>query len=146
MSVSLYLYVVELSVKQVSFFLCCFSGDAMLAFRTETDGVAQNAWVPIATDDAVYDTIIAHSTLQGFQSHRDIYEGSWYINCLCKVFMEHAHNEDIENLLKKVDSKLRKMISLQATWQCCCFDNVGFKTCFLHPGIYEEQGIIRRFS
>jgi caspase-like apoptosis-related cysteine protease len=48
------------------------------------------------------DVLIGHSTLPGFSSNRDIYLGTWYIQAICEVFMEHACDTDIEDMLKMV--------------------------------------------
>lgn len=47
----------------------------------------------------VEDTIICFSTLPGDTSKRDIYLGSWYVNCLTLVFMENAYKLDLESML-----------------------------------------------
>lgn len=47
----------------------------------------------------VEDAIICFSTLPGERSNRDIYMGSWYVNCLTLVFMENAFKKDLESLL-----------------------------------------------
>lgn len=125
-----------------------------LEYRTQTDGVPTTAYgAPflsasnfITAGSTVSDVLIAHSTLQGFQSHRDIFEGAWYISILCKVFMENACDSDLEMMLKKVQDKLQRMVSANMTSQTSTFLNIGFKYCFMHPGIYEENGVLKRFS
>lgn len=76
----------------------------------------------------------------GFESHRDIFTGSWYIQLICQVFMDHAHDTDVENLLKKVSHSLENQRSITLSAQSSTFQNVGFKTCYLNPGIYKEDG------
>jgi caspase-like apoptosis-related cysteine protease len=48
------------------------------------------------------DILIGYSTLPGFVSNRDKYLGTWYIQAICEVFMEHACDTDIEDMLKMV--------------------------------------------
>jgi len=76
--------------------------------------------------------LIAYSTVPGFVSHRDPATGSWYIQAICRVFMEHAYDTDVENLLKIVDHSLAQVVS-DGSKQTSSFENRGFKTCYLHP-------------
>lgn len=50
------------------------------------------------------DILTGYSTLPGFSSNRDIYLGTWYIQAICEIFMEHACDTDIEDMLKMVSS------------------------------------------
>lgn len=122
-----------------------FRGD-MLDGRTQSDGVPPNFSLPHCTDGTMSDVFIAHSTLPGYKSHRDIFEGSWYINCLCKIFMEHAHNKHVESLFIIVNKKMRNIKSGEMTSQTSMFSNVAFNNCYLHPGIYEEEGELKHFT
>lgn len=78
--------------------------------------------------------LIAYSTVPGFVSHRDPQTGTWYIQTICEVFMNHAHDTDVESMLKMVDAKLEKIVH-SSSRQTTSFENRGFKTCFLHPGL-----------
>lgn len=118
----------------------------MLDGTSQFDGVPSNFAPPIDDYNTMSDILIAHSTLPGYKSHRDTAEGSWFINCLCKVFMEHAHNTDVTTLLLKVSEKLIKIKSSIMTSQTPTFHNIHFKNCYLHPGIYEEEGEIKKFN
>jgi hypothetical protein len=48
------------------------------------------------------DMLIGYSTLPGFSSNRDIHLGTWYIQAICEVFMKHACDTDVEDMLKMV--------------------------------------------
>lgn len=50
--------------------------------------------------------------------------------------MDHAHEVDVENLLKIVDNKLSTLIA-QGSRQTTSFENRGFKTLYLHPKLWE---------
>lgn len=73
---------------------------------------------------------------------------------LCKVFMNHAHDMDVESMLKKVDEELEIVSSLpwpvenfnHRTEQTSTFQNIAFKRCYLHPGIYEADGQLAHFK
>lgn len=77
--------------------------------------------------------LIAYSTVPGFVSYRDPQTGTWYIQTICEVFMEHAHDTDVEGMLKMVDHKLEKIVTACHLKQTTSFENRGFKTCYLHP-------------
>lgn len=83
------------------------------------------------------DMLLAFSTLPGDKSYRDIYMGTWYIQLLCEVFMNHAHNTEIEHLLKIVDQRLETLQSEDGNMQTSTYESRGFKRCFLHPGLSE---------
>lgn len=69
----------------------------------------------------------------GFVSHRDPQTGTWYIQTICEVFMEHAHDTDVESMLKMVDAKLAKLVANSNSRQTTSYENRGFKNCYLHP-------------
>ncbi|KAG8225854.1 hypothetical protein J437_LFUL004784 [Ladona fulva] len=100
--------------------------------RTKTDGVA-----PIRLR-AFSDMLIAYSTVKEYESHRDLFCGTWFIQSICQVFADHAWNTEIMELLKLVDSKLENLVSEDDTMQTSCFENRGFKTFFFNPGIYDR--------
>lgn len=74
--------------------------------------------------------------ITGFASHRNVLHGTWYIQAICKVFMEHAHDTDVESLLKMVDCAL-STLSNSGSKQTSSFENRGFKTCFFHPQLSQ---------
>ena len=41
--------------------------------------------------------------LPGYYSFRNINEGSWFINDLCKVLKEYAHKEDVNTMMTRVN-------------------------------------------
>jgi caspase-like apoptosis-related cysteine protease len=79
-----------------------FRGDAsdfgvrLTSGRIQRDGSA-SVILPTMSD-----ILIGYSTLPGFISNRDVYLGTWYIQAICEVFMEHAWDTDIEDMLKMV--------------------------------------------
>ncbi|XP_018324425.1 caspase Dronc-like [Agrilus planipennis] len=92
------------------------------------------------------DMLIAHSTLSGFASHRDTNTGSWYIELICEIFMKYSYNTEVQDLLTMVDNRLKKMRSEKMTQQTSTFTNIGFNKCYFHPGIYLEDGLIKKFN
>jgi len=63
---------------------------------------------------AMSDILIGYSTLPGFASNRDVYLGTWYIQAICEVFMEHACDTDVEDMLKMVS--LSAFIIIMIAW------------------------------
>jgi hypothetical protein len=63
---------------------------------TETDGSSS------AVLRSMSDILIGYSTLPGFSSNRDVFLGTWYIQAICEIFMEHACDTDVEDMLKMV--------------------------------------------
>lgn len=53
--------------------------------------------------------------------------------------MEHAHDTDIENLLKMVDAELKDLRSSDGNMQTSSYENRGFKICYLNPGINDDE-------
>ncbi|XP_026742588.1 caspase Dronc [Trichoplusia ni] len=92
---------------------------------------------PADTRTPLYsDILIAHSTLPGLVAHRDGKLGSWYIQALCEVFAERAHDCHVEKLFTLVDSRMQDKFKVQTS----SVDRWGFnKRLYLHPGLYEDE-------
>lgn len=59
---------------------------------------------PYGVSDRNYsDTIIAYATLPGYVSYRDKHNGSWFIQILCEVFMNYAHEKHVQDLFTMVN-------------------------------------------
>ena len=54
------------------------------------------------------DILIAYSTLPGYVANRDCTKGTWFVQSLCKVFMEHAHNTNLRDMLDLVALDLKQ--------------------------------------
>ena len=77
-------------------------------------------------------------TLPGFETHRDIHEGSWFVQALCHVLAKHAHNTDLEVMLKLVMSHLiNEYRTEDYRLQTPAVHSLGFKhALFFNPGFY----------
>lgn len=75
---------------------------------------------------------------QGFESHRNMDRGSWYIQAMCEVWAENAHDTDVESMMKMVDTKMREQWEngdTSHTVQTAGMENLGFnKVLYLNPG------------
>lgn len=112
---------------------------------TETDG--RKTQPPDFSEDRFFsDLLVCHPSADGFRAHRDRQRGSWYLELICKVFMEHAHDTDVQTMLKLVENDLQKRISEIQTKQTSSVTDKAFRICYLNPGIYEEDGQIKQFE
>uniref|UniRef100_A0A6B2E8A4 Putative caspase nc n=1 Tax=Phlebotomus kandelakii TaxID=1109342 RepID=A0A6B2E8A4_9DIPT len=101
--------------------------------------IGQSSVVKITTKS---DILICYATVKGFESHRNMDKGSWYIQALCQVWAENAHDTDVETMMKMVDTKMREQWGQTETRtvQTASMENLGFnKALFLNPGFYEEE-------
>lgn len=115
--------------------------------RTEIDGALTSTSTPplinLRSDE---DMLIGFSTLLGYKSHRDYHRGTWYIELLCKNIMNHAHDHSINDIMLMVDEGFRLRISEICTMQTSEIVNIGFKKLYLHPGLYCENGIVKKYT
>lgn len=86
------------------------------------------------------DIQICYGTLPGFKSFRDPNDGSWYIQVLCDVFAEHAHDTHLADLLKIIGNTMSTRRTEQMHIQTVSNTDRGFyKTLFFNPGYYGEN-------
>lgn len=79
-----------------------FRGDLQDFGVKLTSGRIQKDGSSSAVLRSMSDMLIGYSTLPGFSSNRDVHLGTWYIQAICEVFMEHACDTDVEDMLKMV--------------------------------------------
>lgn len=60
--------------------------------------------------------------------------------------MTYACTKHMEEIFKLVDSELSQLRSAEKTMQTSMFINLGFKNCFVHPKIYQEDGVIKNID
>lgn len=84
-----------------------------------------------------YDMKICYSTVLGYNAFRDPIEGSWYIQILCKVFGEHAHDTHLEDLLKIIGLHMNNKRTEGDQLQTVSNEDRGFnKILYFNPGFY----------
>jgi hypothetical protein len=86
--------------------LFVFRGDRQDFGVKLTSGRVQLDGSSSAVHRTMSDTLIGYSTVPGFMSNRDVYLGTWYIQAICEVFMEHACDTHVEDMLKMVSYHL----------------------------------------
>ena len=83
------------------------------------------------------DILIAYSTLPGYVANRDCTKGTWFVQSLCKVFMEHAHNTNLRDMLDLVALDLKQNFTSETgTKQSFNYDVRHFyKKLYFNPGL-----------
>ena len=90
----------------------------------------------IAKDPSWEDMVILFATVPGFVANRNLYRGTWLIECLCFVFMNHAKDMDLRDMLDEVAKRLRDYESEQGFKQSCSYESRHFyNKLFFNPGI-----------
>lgn len=85
---------------------------------------------------------ICYATLPGYNAFRDPELGSFYIEVMCKIFAQHAHDTHLEDLLKLIGTMLEKMRTERFELQTASNEDRGFnKKLYFNPGFYLEQDI-----
>lgn len=82
------------------------------------------------------DMIIAYSTIPGFVSNRDHVSGTWFVQSLVEVFMNHAHDREIIDLLRMTSQRLSHFTNEYNEKQTC---NVEMR--HLYKRIYFNPGL-----
>ncbi|KAJ8917870.1 hypothetical protein NQ315_010783 [Exocentrus adspersus] len=102
---------------------------------------------PIITNIRTQEDILTgFATLLGYKAHRHPSTGSWYIELICKNFMNYSHEISVNQLLQLVDQDLKRRMSEYLTMQTAEHRYKGFKTLYLNPGIYSENGVLKYFN
>ena len=79
--------------------------------------------------------IIAYSSLPGYASVRDHEKGTWFIQSLVKVFMNHAHNTELIDLLRMTSERLSQFTNEKGEKQACNIElRHLYKRIYFHPG------------
>lgn len=80
---------------------------------------------------------ICYATIPGRKSFRDPQYGSWYIEVMCEVWSEHAHDTHLDNLLKIVGNTLSIRRTEANHLQTSSNEDRGFhKLLYFNPGFY----------
>ncbi|XP_011639443.1 caspase Dronc isoform X2 [Pogonomyrmex barbatus] len=86
------------------------------------------------------DMLVVQSTLPGHVSYRDSVTGSWFIQILCKIFMNHAHTNHVQDLFSMIDAELKHLRTTNNECQTSSIQSLGFnKHCYLNPGLFMES-------
>ena len=85
------------------------------------------------------DMIIAYSTIPGYTSMRDHEKGTWFIQSLVEVFMNHAGEHELIDLLRMTSERLSGFKSEEGEKQTCNIEMRHlYKRIYFQPGKFEE--------
>ncbi|KAJ6638149.1 Caspase Dronc, partial [Pseudolycoriella hygida] len=105
--------------------------------KTETDTINFSEQNNIATSS---DIKICYATVPGFETHRDPDTGSWYVQVLCEVFAEHAHEHNLDDMLKMIGEKTSRIRTDKGELQTTSTEENGFhKHLYFNPGYYGDD-------
>jgi len=82
------------------------------------------------------DMLIAYATLPGYVANRDIYRGTWFIECICQVLMDLACDTDLRDMLDEVGRRLTSYETDVGTKQSFSYEVRHFyKKLYFNPGM-----------
>jgi len=61
----------------------------------------------LSRDPSFEDIFVSFATIPAYVAYRNNLKGSWFVQCLCRVFMMYSCTEDLETLLLRVTQELR---------------------------------------
>lgn len=110
----------------------------MIQKITETDSLGSNTINEGSTNIATFcDMIVCYATVSGYNAFRDPEEGSWYVQILCKVLSEDAHDLDFESLLKIICEYMKLKRTERDHLQTPSYENRDFsKYFYFNPGFF----------
>lgn len=107
--------------------------------NTERDGMINRNKEPPTNMPTYADMYICFSTVPGFSAHRDTSLGSWLVESMCKVWAEHAHDTDVEQLMKLVGKEMARYRTENLGMQTLACEQYGFyDLLYLNPGYSVE--------
>ena len=80
--------------------------------------------------------IIAYSTIPGYASLRDHEKGTWFVQSLVEVFMSHAHDTELVDLLRMTSERLSHFTNEMGEKQTCNVERRHlYKRIYFNPGL-----------
>ncbi|NXN33348.1 CASP6 protein, partial [Nycticryphes semicollaris] len=108
--------------------------DESIVNETEVDAAG------VCTLPAAADFIMCYSVAQGYYSHRETVNGSWYIQDLCEALRKHGSSLEFTELLTVVNRKVAhrsvdrcKDVNAIGKKQIPCFASMLTKKLYFHP-------------
>lgn len=116
-------------------------GIQAISLETEqTDAVAQ-AHNEESTKRSVHsaaDFLIAYATPEGTPAYRNIHVGSWFLNAIVWTFKYHAHQEEIQHMLLKVNELVSQGRTMAGNLTVSEVKNNLRKKFYFFPGVYDD--------
>lgn len=93
------------------------------------------------------DMIIAYSTIPGYASLRDHDMGTWFVQSLVEVFMNHSHDTELVDLLRMTSERLSHFTNEQGEKQTCNVEMRHlYKRIYFNPGLGPPPALSRSVS
>jgi len=125
--------------EQMDYGILSPSGDTTDAVVSQPGRGRKTSFVPQYKEPSWEDILIAYATLPGYVANRDHHRGTWFIESICKVFMKHAKDMDLRDMLDEVAFELSGYESEMGTKQSFNYDVRHFyKKLYFNPGINIE--------
>merc|ERR1719189_2399212 len=70
-------------------------------------GIPQEENFNLARDPSFEDMFVSFATIPTYVAYRNNLKGSWFVQCLCRIFMKYSGAEDLDTLLLRVTQELR---------------------------------------
>ncbi|XP_061391056.1 caspase Dronc [Musca vetustissima] len=136
-------HVCENLVNKPKIFLFPFCRGDMLELgvinKVQTDSITFNAAPKMKNIPILSDLLLCYATSEGFKSHRDPDNGSWYIQSFVKNMAMHAHDTSLEDIIKKIQADTMHLRTPDGSLQTANYVNVCFnKALYFNPGIWLE--------
>ncbi|XP_067613784.1 caspase Dronc [Eurosta solidaginis] len=117
-----------------------YTSDSGVQGELETDSINYTSMTNkdnlVAT---MSDLLICYATSPGLKSHRDLTTGSWYIQELCKVIAQHAHDTHFEDIIQIVQAQVGSYRTENRRMQMGNSHNIGFNhKLFFNPGYPKD--------
>jgi len=91
------------------------------------------------------DMIIAYSTIPGYASIRDHEKGTWFVQSLVEVFMNHSHDTELVDLLRMTSERLSQFTNEQGEKQTCNVEMRHlYKRIYFNPGLGKPGPVLTR--
>jgi len=107
-----------------------------------TKNINSNKGLSLPRSPSFEDMIVSFATIPGFVAYRNNVKGSWFIQCVCKVFMEYVHVEDLVTLMQRVSQELSTYGTVKGEKQMCETLLRGVKKkVFFNPGLADRNRV-----
>ncbi|XP_076094739.1 caspase-3-like [Mytilus galloprovincialis] len=109
--------------------------------KDQIDAVAQMPNEDLKEKKTVHsaaDFLIAYATPEGTPAYRHIHVGSWFLNAIVWTFKYHAHQEEIQHMLLKVNELVSQGRTMAGNLTVSEIKNNLRKKFYFFPGVYDD--------
>lgn len=101
----------------------------------------------LARDPSYEDIFVSYATIPSYVAYRNNIKGSWFVQCLCRVFMQYSCEEDLVTLLARVTQQLKTYCTSRGEKQVNETLLRGVtKRLYFNPGLAASQASQRHLS